>query len=401
MTMHTAQVIVVGAGPAGATAAYFLAQAGVDVLMVDKATFPRDKACGDGIGLQTGQVLEEMGLIEWLGGFNRIERALVSAPDGSAARFARPPELLHGYVVPRRELDARLVETAIGAGARLEQGVAITGLETSPTSGSARLLGKVNGKAITLQAPLAIAADGATASFTRRLGLVRRRVDFVAVRAYFEDDGGDPGQIEIHWEKALSPGYGWIFPLGDGRANVGVGSCPRNLQRRSIGLRAMLDAFVQENAHARARLQHARRASPIVGHPLRTDATRMTPFIDHVLVVGDAAGLTNPFTGEGLSAAMVSGHMAAAHAQRALESGDLTAHALSVYGRAFHRRFDRLHRSAYIVRAMLRFPWLINRSIRRAEHDEAYARQIVSIFLGKGSPAELLMPGMAMRTLLG
>jgi geranylgeranyl reductase family protein len=402
MTTHKAQIVVVGAGPAGAAAAFFLAQAGVDVLMVDQATFPRDKSCGDGLGFYAGKMLEKMGLLEWVSDFSPILRIQISSPNGNSARLPRPPEIKHSYVVSRIEFDARLVERAVEVGARLEQGVRVTDLDVPSTGdGHARLRGEANGKAITLQAPLVIAADGGPAPFTRRLGLIRERAEWVAVRTYFEGDRGDPNQIEIHWEKAVMPGYGWVFPLGGGRANVGIGCRTKDLKRLPKSLRDMLWVFVERNPFARERLQHARRSGSLIGHPLRANAEYVTPYTDRVLVAGEAAGLVNPLTGEGIATAMLSGQIAATHARRALEHGDFTAQGLSGYGRAFHKRFDRLHRSAHLARRVLSVSWLLNRAVRRASHDSVYRRQLAAVILGRDLPLELLKPPMALRALLG
>ncbi|MCP4518687.1 MAG: NAD(P)/FAD-dependent oxidoreductase [Delftia sp.] len=263
------------------------------------------------------------------------------------------------------------------------------------------LHGQRDGQTVTLQAPLVIAADGGMASFTRRLGLAAERAEWAAVRAYFEGDIGDSQQIEAHWDRATMPGYGWIFPLGSGWVNVGLGCRTQDLGRLPTNLRSMLPVFVGNNPHARERLKHATRVGPIVGHPLRANAQAVTPLADHVLVAGEAAGLVNPFTGEGIAAAMVSGKMAAKHARRALESGEFSAQALAPYGRAFHRRFDKLHRSARLAQRALGVPWLLNRSIRRASHDPVYARQLAAVIIGRDLPAELFKSKMAIRVLLG
>ncbi len=400
MTTLAAQTIIVGAGPAGASAAYFLAQAGVDVLLVDKAAFPRDKSCGDALGFYAGQMLQEMGLIEWVSDFSRIERILLSSPNGNFACIPLPTDIAHSYVVPRLELDAKLVETAVTAGARLQQGLTVRGMDVL-SADRVHLQGERDGQTVTLQTPLVIAADGGLVSFTRRLGLADARAKHVAARAYFEGDIGDAQQIEIHWERAIRPGYGWIVALGTGWVNVGIGCRTADLKRLPTNLRGMLDIFVQNNPHARERLKHATRVGPIVSHPLRASAQDIMPLADHVLVAGEAAGLVNPLTGEGIAAAMVSGKIAANHARRALESGDFSAQALAAYRQVLHQRFDPLHRSARLAQRALGVSWLLNRSIQRASHDPVYARQLAAVIIGRDIPAELLKPQIAIRALLG
>lgn len=400
----TAQIIVVGAGPAGASAAFFLARAGVDVLLVDQATFPRDKPCGDGLASSGLKVLERMGLLEWVtdNGFMEPQELFLTSPDGITARV-RPDSydgFSYGYVIPRLSLDAVLVERAVAAGARLQEGTRITGLERVDAHG-VRLTGRAAGRPVTLETPLVIAADGGQASFTRRLGLARRPPEMVAVRRYLEGDTGDPGLLEIHWERSIMPGYGWIFPMSNGRVNVGVGAYTAAVRRHGLNLHDQLQRFLAQNPHARARLRHARPTDSVRGHPLRTDADRMTPFADNVLIAGEAAGVVSPLTGEGISPSLECGEMAAAHARRALESGDFSAAGLAPYGRAFHRRFDSIHRSARLLRRLLSYPWIVNRVVRRARRDHGFALLIGYIVIGVNSPATALRPSVIARILMG
>ncbi len=359
------KVIIGGAGPAGATAAFFLARSGVDVLLVDQATFPRYKTCGDGLGSMGMNMLAKMGLIEWVTSneFNEITHVLTSSPNGNFIRTRPDPTIsTHNHVVPRIELDARLVETAVRAGARLMQGTRITGMERLGAD-RVRLMTKTANSAETLQAPLLIAADGGQASFTRRLGLDSRAPEHVAMRAYYDGDVGDPRQIELHWDKSILPGYGWVFPLGGGRANVGVGLHAADVRRLRLNLRNVLATFVEKNPHAQARLKHATRVGAPQGHPIRTDAQSTSPYLDNVMIVGEAAGLVNPLTGEGIGPAMISGEIAAHYALCALESGDFLSNGLAAYGRAIRRRFIPRHYLARFACSLMSQAWLVNRAV--------------------------------------
>ncbi|MDH4137674.1 MAG: FAD-dependent oxidoreductase, partial [Anaerolineae bacterium] len=229
-------VIVVGAGPAGASAAYFLAGAGIDVLLVDREVFPREKVCGDGLASRALAMLERMGLGDWLRGFPEPEVMLFSSPHGQAVRIRpeRPEAFSYGRVIPRLKLDEAVVERAVATGARLLDDTKITSLEQQ--KGGLHLRGERNGQIVYLDARLAIAADGGQASFTRRLGLIRRPPDLVAVRAYFEGDVGPETRPEIHVERVIMPGYNWIFPMGEGRANVGTGTLVSTVKEGNLSL---------------------------------------------------------------------------------------------------------------------------------------------------------------------
>ncbi len=402
-TITETQVIVVGAGPAGAAAAFFLAQAGANVLVVEQATFPRDKACGDGLNTHSIGMLARLGLTSWVQEqhFNPYLSYLLSSPDGSTAHTFPPqrPEPW-GYLIPRLALDEALIRQAVAAGARLQEGTHITDLERLSAQ-RVRLKGTAGRQDVTLEAPLVIAADGGPVSFTRRLGLAPRSAEWVALRGYFEGDIGDPGQCEIHWERAVTPGYCWIFPTGHGRANVGIGIYAAYVKRWRLNLETMLQTFLTQNPHARARFPQPRLIGSLRGHPLRANARQVKPFTDNVLVAGEAAGVVNPLTGEGISLSMICGELAATYALRALERGDFSAAGLAAYGRAFHRRYDGLQRTARLARWVISQPWLLNRAIRRASHDETFASLMNDVIIALKSPGALLTPGAALRLLIG
>ena len=417
-------VIVVGAGPAGASAAYFLAEAGIDVLLVDRDVFPRQKVCGDGLASRALLMLERMGLGDWLSGFPEPEVMLFSSPNGEAVRIRteRREGFSYGRVVPRLKLDEAVVERAVGAGARLLEGAKVTNLEqwkgglhlegerngstSSPQVGSINSpqVGSTSspqdGQIVHLDARLAIVADGGQASLTRRLGLIRRPPDLVAVRAYFEGDVGPETRPEIHVERVIMPGYNWIFPMGGGRANVGAGTLVSTVKEGSLSLARVMRQFVANSPYARERLRLAEMVSPVQGHPLRTDLRGTRPYGERVLVAGEAAGLVNPLSGEGIAYALESGEMAATHARRALESGDFSEAALSAYGRALDRRYGADHQAARFLRILFKHPWLLNRLVKRMQQDPDFALIFGLVVIGVESPRTILSPRFLSRLLL-
>ncbi|MGC9350173.1 MAG: NAD(P)/FAD-dependent oxidoreductase [Anaerolineae bacterium] len=401
--VRAADVAVVGAGPAGATAATFLARSGVNVLVLDQAAFPRAKPCGDCLGYHAVDVLERMGLGDWLrnGDHNACQRFLLKSPDGSSALVPVPADAVgHSYTVPREILDARLVEAAVDAGARFLPETRALGLQRLDDD-RVEVIGQRREERVRYVVPLVIAADGGAATFTRALDLAVRPPELVAVRAYYEGATGDPHQFEIHWERSVLPGYGWLFPIDGDRINVGLGALTRDVVRQRLNLKAMLETFAERNAFACERLEGARRVTPIVGRSLRADAPEVTPCADNVLVVGEAAGLVNPLSGDGIAQSMVSGEMAAEYAQSALEQGRFTLEGLAEYGRMFHAHFDRLHRSARTVRAMVNRPWILNLAIRTASRDTAYATALACVLIGQEQPSALFKPGTVLKLLRG
>lgn len=399
------EVIIVGAGPAGSTTAFFLAREGVKVTLIDQAVFPREKICGDGISPRAPYIMEKMGLLPWAEENFPKQKVRLGAPDGTVVEApgapGDPPFDYEGFVIPRKIFDNALVERAVEVGAQLVEGTRITALERL-TPDRVRAVGRQNGKQVTFEAPLLISAEGATSSLTRKLGLVPGPPESIATRQYFEEiDHEEPGLLEIHWEKSILPGYGWIFHLGGGRANVGIGMYAQEALERKVNFHDLFETFITNNPYARRVTEKARPVGLNRGFPLRMDAHAVTPYLDNVLVVGEAAGLVHPMSGEGIGPSMVCAEIAAAHARKALERGDLSATQLASYGKVFQETFGRLHRTARFARKFMEIQPFVNRTMHRARHDAKVAITLSKLIRGVASPLSLMTPGMSLRVLMG
>jgi len=353
-------VLVVGAGPAGSIAALVLARGGARVAIVDKARFPRDKACGDLIGPRGVQLLRDLRLD--MPDAPRVSDMLVVGPTGNRVRLpARAGRTYpgHGIVVPRSQFDAALQRAAIDAGAEFLHGRADAPIDEdgrlsgfSVSSGSRRTATRV-------RADVVVGADGATS----RVAEVARLVDpgrvlwGFAIRGYYDTPINLPHIL--FWTPTPAsafPGYGWAFPAGEGCANVGLGIGV--LADRSAGRRAArdLDAFV---AHAcRVGVLDAgntpRSTSRPLGAWLKMGLVGTRPASRRVLLVGDAAGLVNPLQGEGIAQAMDSGRAAAVAILGSVE------HAADQYRAHLAREHARyLCTSASVQRSLLRNPRLV------------------------------------------
>lgn len=379
-------VIVVGAGPAGSIAAVILARAGVRVTLFDRARFPRDKICGDAVGLDAVRVLRRLDLLGPIhaAGAVPISETLVTSPGGKAARFVAPPapSVKRGFILPRMILDGVLVEAAVKSGANLVEGFKVRG----PILENGQVVGiegtTESGQAASCRAPVVIAADGAHSVLARALGLRRAhpRGRAFAVRAYYEGVQGLGSSLELHYVKEILPAYGWIFPTGPSSANVGIGVWGG--ERESKELRPLLDEFVTRNPFARERLAGAKEVSPLRGWPLDLGNNAGRCSLAGLLVIGDAASFVDPITGEGIGTALVSSELAASTALRALERGDFSEGMFHGYDRAWRRKLGWDFRGGAALQRLMARPGAVETIIGRAARDEMIAAVVSSIVGG-------------------
>jgi geranylgeranyl reductase family protein len=310
LTEKRFDVMVVGAGPAGSITALVLARGGARVALVDKASFPRDKACGDLIGPRGVQLLHDLKLFVPCG--ERVTDMLVVGPTGRRVRLpARTGRTYPGYgiCVARRDFDATLQRAAIESGAEF-----IEGRADAPLTEHGRLNGFVLSSSTRVQADVVVGADGATSRVAAVAGLVdpERVLWGFAARTYIDEEVRLPHIVIWAPERGMAfPGYGWVFPTGNGGANFGLGVAV--LSDRAAGRRAMR-AFDEFLSHAtRLGILERRRdpSHPPLGAWIKLGMVGTVPARERVLLVGDAAGLVNPLQGEGIAQAMGSGAAAA------------------------------------------------------------------------------------------
>ncbi len=346
---YDADVIVVGAGPAGSSAAYWLAGAGLDVALVERSSFPREKVCGDGLTPRGTRALIDMGIdvsedAGWL--HNRGLRVI----GGGLRLHLDWPELTtfpsYGLVRPRADLDALLALQAVKAGAMLHEHTAVT----EPVFDRA---GRVAGVAATkgpdkrpvfYRAPVVLSCDGVSGKLARQLGLHRndKRPMGVAARRYYNSPRTHDDYLESWLEiwdgppgddtSKLLPGYGWIFGMGDGTVNVGLGVLNSSASFQRTDYRAMLTRWL-DGTPADWGLREANATGPTRGAGLPMGFNRTPHYTRGLLLVGDSGGSVNPFNGEGIPYAMESGKFAAEAVVAALGApeGPQREHALRQY----------------------------------------------------------------------
>ncbi|MGO1637094.1 MAG: NAD(P)/FAD-dependent oxidoreductase [Ancrocorticia populi] len=373
-----AEVVVVGGGPAGASAAYYLAMAGHDVLVVEKATFPRDKICGDGLTPRAVAELIRMGVdttgwarntgLRTYGGGHCVE---VPWPE-----LASMPN--YGLAAPRETFDDVLIEKAKEAGARLEEGVTVTGPIRHERTG--RVIG-VTAKAgpgrepREYRAPFIIDAGGVSARLATTVGRQKamNRPMGVAYRTYFQSPQAEDSMMESHlelWEGTpgasdLMPGYGWIFAVGDGLVNVGLGSLSSNAQPSGLDYRAMFANWMA-NVPAEWGFTEENQVGKLRGAALPMAFNRKPHYADGLLLVGDAGGMVSPFNGEGIAYALQSGRMAADSIGQALARPTVSSMdaAVSEYPRMIRDELGGYYSLGRIFAALIERPEIMHLCVK-------------------------------------
>lgn len=373
--MESVDLVVVGAGPAGAAAAirFLQLRPAAHVVVLDKAKFPRDKPCGDGLGPDAVGELVTLGASSILVGRVPVTRVRLTSPSGRSVVGAPPRP---GFVIPRLELDAGLVDVAqqFGADVRHER------VESITNDGTHAVVNDI------YRSPVLVAADGAN-SRTRTLLGERRAPDnhaAFAVRGYANSPSDE---LEIRWERNLFPAYSWLFPIGDGRVNIGFGC----LHDRLKGDRP--------KEHIWQALAESVTLEPLPGtlraHRLPFTSARLSRSRGRVLFAGDAAGMINPLSGEGIYYALATGRMAGAAAALASEKPADT------YEHAVRRLFARHFQATNLAHRLQRLPRNIDASIAAAESSFEVFEDLVELALGRGGITAAMLRGVARNWVTG
>jgi geranylgeranyl reductase family protein len=349
-------VVVVGAGPAGTAAALAARRAGARVLLLDRVDFPRDKACGDGVTAHALDVLARLGVADAVAGYPPLPALRLVAPGGDTVARALPRP---AYTVPRTVFDARLVAAAVAAGAELRRHIVRRVVERGD--------GVLLDDAFTARA--VVGADGAGSVVRRALGhpINPERHLALAIRGYAPARSGPPEQL-IVTSAARWPAYAWSFPIGDGRANVGYGEV---LRGEPLSRAHLLDRLA-------ALLPDADPATDLRAHHLPLSTHRPPPGRGRTVLAGDALSLINPFTGEGIFYALLSGALAGAAAARCPDR------AADRYAASLRRRLGTHLRHSSTAAWLARRRRVVDAAVRAARRDDRVFRAVVELGLGDG-----------------
>ncbi len=375
MSSSPRDVLVIGGGPAGSATGYWLAEAGHDVLVVEKKHFPREKTCGDGLTPRAVRQLQDMGLGDRLEDYHRFD-GLRAVAHGITLELRWPdhPEFPpYGYVVRRRDLDQLVADNAVKSGVALWTGTEAVApiVERGLVRGAVlRRKPADGGPAATeeVRARYVVVADGANSRFGRALGTARDRryPQGMAIRGYYEsprhDDPWIESALDLRDRSGSSlPGYGWIFPVGDGTVNVGVGLLSTFRDFKNVNTTHLMNEFAA-TAPAYWGISPDTATCEPTGGRLPMAGSVGPKAGPTFLVVGDAAGSINPFNGEGIDYAYETGRLAADVLHEALVTGD--GMALQRYPEELDRRFALYYKVARLFAVIIGKPALMRELTR-------------------------------------
>jgi menaquinone-9 beta-reductase len=406
---HVHDVVVVGAGPAGSACGYWLADAGWDVVVVEKKEFPREKTCGDGLTPRGVRQLADMGLEGALAGSHRYTGLRAFGFGHSIEmRWPQHPNFPdYGYTITRHDLDGLVAARAEEAGATLLQGTEVVAplvddslapTQPLPTLSGVTVKEKSNGSTRAIRARYVVVADGSNSRIGRMLGTTRRRELplGMALRGYFRSDRHDDLFIESHLdirdaEGNVVPGYGWIFPMGDGRVNVGVGLLSSEQRWKGLNTTHLMDAFVGY-APVSWGLSPETSCGPPTGGKLPMGLSVGPRAGGNVLIAGDAGGAINPFNGEGIAYGYETGRLAASALGHAL-TGEGTE-ALLDYERGLDAAYGPYYKVARAFVHMISHPEAMRLCVSLGMRSDALMNALLRIMANlmrpdAAGPAEL------------
>ena len=388
-------VLILGAGPGGAATALFLAKENIPCIVVDKAVFPRDKICGDAL---SGKVVEIL---------NRYDRSFVEklsldpiqlncwgvtfvAPnlEELSIPFRNKPkktdekrEIAPGFITKRYDFDHFMVkEVKKHAGVNLMEGVEIDQFAKTPEGFTCS---DKSGNYI-IHAKLVIDGSGAHSQFAKKIGKleVEKEHHCAGLRVYYKGVTGikEGNYIELHFLKDFLPGYFWIFPLADGQCNVGVGMRSDYVGKKRINLKTEFNNIIQKYPQLSERFKNAEPVDDIRGYGLPLGSKKRAISGDNYMLIGDAASLIDPFTGEGIGNAILSGYTAAQQAKEAIESKNFSGTALKKFDEAIYRRLGDELSLSYRMQKLVKYPWLFNFVVRKANRNKVLRETIMVMF---------------------
>ena len=404
MASKNYDAIVVGAGPSGSACAALLADKGARVLLLDKASFPRDKPCGDAIGGKALNVLKRLGLEGEISGkgFARSSGLVFSSPDGHEVEIplvSDGKEVCGGYVCPRLKFDDMLFQRAKKACETIEgaevidlifDGKKVSGVRAKTPVGEMEFFAK-----------LIIGADGAASVVAQKTGCLKFAPEHTcsAMRGYYSGLTGLRGNVEIHFLPECMPGYFWIFPTGPSSANIGVGMLVSDIAKRRLDLQKVL-AECMKNRRFAGRFAHAKLNGKISGWALPLASARRRCSGDGFILIGDAASLIDPFSGEGIGNGMKSASIAADILSPKLWKSEVLMEDCAEYGSQLWKEIGPDVQTSHSMQRLGKSGFLLNLIIGKAQRSKWLQGELAAMVASREAKRKATDPLFYLRVLL-
>lgn len=372
-------VIIAGGGPAGSSCSTFLSKKGLKVLLLEKAVFPRDKVCGDAISGKSISVIRELGLEDQLekNPHGKVSGVTISSPNGSILKIPIPKKSGKkgkGYCSKRKVFDNILFQNTLKQkNVTAIQNFSVTDLimEDGYAKGVKGIDLKTNEQK-EFKSKIVVGADGSHSIVATKLGV--NKVDnnhyVTAIRAYYSGVTGMDGTIEIHFVDELLPGYFWIFPLEDGHANVGAGMLFSEMKKRNVKLTDSMFKAIKENKFFKERFKNAKLEEPVRGWTLPLGSKHRKSAFNGAVLLGDAASLIDPFTGEGIGNALVSAKLASETISQAINEFNYSEEFLFQYEKKLREELDTELKTSYKMQQLGKHKFLLNLLVGKAAKNE-------------------------------
>ena len=393
-------IIIVGGGPAGSASALYAKRQGLSSVLLDKQSFPRDKICGDALSGKSVTALEDLDLLDQVsqlpGAF--IQSVVFGSPTFKKVKIDFKRDIVDnnpsGYVIRREVFDDFLFTQAKNAATTTEENFIVQDVirEDNHLAG---VTGKntKTGEEKTYRGKVILGADGFNSLIARKTGLYDHDPEHwvVALRQYFRGVKGLTDQIELHYIDEVLPGYFWIFPLEEDRANVGIGMLHQYIKDRNVDLKVALDQAV----HSEAFQERFAEAEPLEnprGWNLPVGSKHRKIYGNGFMLLGDAASLIDPFTGEGIGNALYSARFAVEVAAEGIAAGDLSENFLAEYDRRLWSEVGDELKVSYKLQKLGRHRFLLNFVINKAAKSEEVSNIIAGMLANEVPRKELANP---------
>ena len=399
-------VVIVGAGPSGSSCAIKLADSGLNVALLDKATFPRDKTCGDALSVD---VINQLPMLSdgLPAAFDALENKIASygvkifSPDHNYVDipFIYKNEKSCGFISPRLNFDDLLFQHA-------KQYPNISIFENCAVN----MVGLKNDHVEiettlgTFTAEMVIGSDGAHSVVSKHLATIKVEKEHYSagLRVYYEGvtHFHEENYIELHFFKNILPCYLWVFPLAGNKANIGIGLLSSIVSKKKINLKETLQELLKTHPHLKARFENARPLETIKGYGLPLGSKKRSISGERFLLTGDAAALIDPFTGEGIANAIRSGRVAAAHVTACFEQRNFSAAFNKSYDREIYRRMWKEFKISSTLQRLVSYPRLFNFVIRKARQSKYMQKVLIDALANIEKKKKILLrPAFYLRML--